>query len=117
MCNVKNVSVGVKKNMASMKLEKSGGVVFIDTNITEELKCEGLVRDIIRQIQQFRKEKNLTPQEIVTLVVDTEDELKDIIKENKEEIKQTSLIKKIVFEPISGEGITINGERIVFALK
>ena len=34
--------------------------VDLDTNITPELKIEGEVRDLIRSIQQLRKEMNLT---------------------------------------------------------
>ena len=32
----------------------------MDTNITQELKEEGVARDLMRQIQQLRKEQNLT---------------------------------------------------------
>ncbi len=37
----------------------------LDTKLTEELKEEGMVRDIIRSIQDWRKEKNLKHGEIV----------------------------------------------------
>lgn len=36
------------------------GSIKLDTNITPELKEEGEVRDLIREIQQLRKEQNLT---------------------------------------------------------
>ncbi len=42
-------------------LDKNIEGVELDTNITEELAEEGKVRDIIRAIQEMRKEKNLKP--------------------------------------------------------
>jgi len=39
--------------------------VELDTNITPELKEEGLIRDIIRHIQDLRKKAGLTPEDII----------------------------------------------------
>lgn len=36
-------------------------VIVFDTELTPELRAEGAVRDIVRMIQQQRKEKGLTP--------------------------------------------------------
>jgi isoleucyl-tRNA synthetase len=40
----------------------------IDTTLTPELKQEGTVRNLMRAIQDARKEKGLTPKDMVTLV-------------------------------------------------
>jgi isoleucyl-tRNA synthetase len=45
------------------RVEKRGDVVVLDTNITEELKEEGFVRDLIRTIQQYRKDSGMKPGE------------------------------------------------------
>lgn len=50
-------------NVKSVEYEKSSSnnpIVDLNTNITPELKLEGDARDLIRQIQQLRKENNLT---------------------------------------------------------
>ena len=91
--------------------------VVLDTELTEELKREGLVRDIVRQIQQFRKNSNLTPQDRITLIIDTDEDCKKIIETAKEDIKRTALIKEIIFDSVSDEGATIDGKRIAFAIK
>lgn len=45
----------------------------LDTNITEELRIEGLVRDITREIQAERKNMNLVPDDKVEVVVFTDE--------------------------------------------
>ena len=52
--------VNVKEVIAS---EVPTGEVLLDTNITEELREEGMVRDVIRAVQAFRKLANLKPGE------------------------------------------------------
>lgn len=44
--------------------------VALDTTITPELKAEGNARELMRAIQDARKEMGLTPEDKVTLVVD-----------------------------------------------
>jgi len=50
-------------NVKHVEYKKSSSVipdVILDTKITPSLKEEGEARDLIRQIQQLRKEHNLT---------------------------------------------------------
>lgn len=50
-------------NVKSVEYRKSsskGTKVDLDTNLTHELQAEGRARDLIREIQQLRKEQNLT---------------------------------------------------------
>jgi len=58
--------------------------VELDTNLTEELKEEGIVRELIRAVQAERKEQGLIPQDkiCVHLAVPTKEKL--IIEKNKE---------------------------------
>ncbi|MEK7148788.1 MAG: class I tRNA ligase family protein, partial [Patescibacteria group bacterium] len=50
--------VNVKRIIADTKIE---GEVALDTHITPELKEEGLVREIIRNIQEMRKDGGMKP--------------------------------------------------------
>jgi len=45
-------------------------VCVLDTEITEELKLEGDVRNLMRAVQDARKEKGLTPQDSIILLTD-----------------------------------------------
>lgn len=54
--------------------------VFVDLNITEELKKEGLGRELERQVQDLRKKSGLKPTDLVDLYYNTNsDDLEDIL--------------------------------------
>lgn len=48
------------KRIEYKKSSSKESTVGLDTNITQELKEEGMARDLIREIQQLRKKQNLT---------------------------------------------------------
>ena len=52
--------------------------VVLDTTITAELQQEGDVRKLIRAVQDMRKEKGLQPQDEITLVLSSLENLGDI---------------------------------------
>ena len=58
--------------------------IELDTNITEDLRLEGVVRDIIREIQSKRKDLQLIPSDKIDLTIKTKDDIEsyaDFIKE------------------------------------
>jgi isoleucyl-tRNA synthetase len=81
--------------------------VSLDTNITPELKEEGLVRELIRSIQDLRKGKGLTIKDRVVLVVDTDSSVAELIKKNTAVISSTTLLKNIVFKSLSVESVSV----------
>ncbi len=82
--------------------ESNVNEVELDTNITEDLRQEGIMRDIVRAIQEMRKNKNLKPNDIVSLVVDTDAEGKKIFEKFNDEISKPTGLKEIVFEEMEG---------------
>ena len=67
-------------------------LIILDTNITEDLEKEGLARDLIRKIQQFRKDVKLDVSDKIDLTIKTNyDFLKDSINMFKEYIKEQTL--------------------------
>lgn len=61
-----NVKEIIAKENPKVKLN-----VEIDTNITEELKIEGLARELIRNIQSLRKEANFNVDDRITVTYET----------------------------------------------
>lgn len=68
----------------------------LDTNITPDLKEEGILRELIRQIQNERKEKALVPQDKIKITLKVKDpNLQTLIEKNKELIAQKTGAKEI----------------------
>jgi isoleucyl-tRNA synthetase len=61
-----------------------GGEVELDVNLTEELKEEGFIREIIRGVQAQRKEQNLVPQDRISVEISAPQKEKLIIEKNKQ---------------------------------
>ncbi len=83
------------------------GTVKLDANITPELKEEGDLRELIRNIQDLRKKEKLTPHDLAVLSVDGDDSAKSFVSKFEKEIKKATMMKEISFEKIEGEEIKI----------
>ena len=79
-------------NVKTVVVDKNLGVpVLLDTVLTQELLKEGKMRDAIRMVQDWRKEQNLKPGEIVDYVVP--EEAKEIFTEYAEQIQSITGVK------------------------
>jgi len=68
----------------------------LDTAITEDLKVEGILRELIRAINNLRKDANLTINDQVNLIYQTDSaELKTVINKFQKEIMNNTRIIKI----------------------
>ena len=97
LLKIKNIKSKVKNEPELLELIKDevnvkeiifdgaiAGEVELDTNLTEELKEEGIVREIIRAVQAERKAQNLVPQDKISVVLSLPDKEKQIVEKNKE---------------------------------
>ncbi|MBP9836681.1 MAG: class I tRNA ligase family protein [Candidatus Pacebacteria bacterium] len=66
--------------------------VVIDTILTPELKMEGDTRDLIRAIQDMRKEAGLIPQDVIKLEIETDQTGEELLNN----IAMADMIKKTV---------------------
>ncbi|MEI8187332.1 MAG: isoleucine--tRNA ligase [Candidatus Saccharibacteria bacterium] len=84
--------LNVKEVQWTKSLENS---VTLDTNLTPELKSEGISRDLIRFIQNARKEAGLEVDDRIVLNVETKDiQINDSIDNFKDQIKSETLTDK-----------------------
>ncbi len=92
--------------------EGSIGVV-LDTNISEELREEGHVREIISKIQNMRKESGFQVADKIKLYVADNEMLMNVIKKFADVIKRDTLTEEIVFgAEREYTETTINGEKL-----
>ncbi|PIR24299.1 isoleucine--tRNA ligase [Candidatus Campbellbacteria bacterium CG11_big_fil_rev_8_21_14_0_20_44_21] len=86
--------VNVKNILFDEKLDKD---VLLDVSITPELQEEGRARELIRQIQNLRKEEGLNPNDAATLLISSEEKLSFVLR-FKDEIKRVCGLKGILWE-------------------
>lgn len=98
--NVKKVSIAKDKGG-----EELDGIKFVlDTHITKELEEEGLMRDVVRAIQEARKEANLSPSDVISIhIEDVSAQVSAAITSYEDTIKKITSAKTIKVITGSGE--------------
>ena len=84
--------VNVKEVIFDSSIEKE---VELELTMTPELKEEGEVRELLRKIQDLRKEKGLVVGDMAILVV--MNNLRDLVSRNMEMLKKNTNLKNIEF--------------------
>ena len=75
------------------------GVVYVDTNLTEAIESEGYAREVIRRIQQMRKDLDLDIEQRIRVQLGvTDDRVATLIDEHEELIAQE--VRATVFETV-----------------
>ena len=74
--------------------------VWLDFNIPTELKREGQGRELIRQVQDLRKEHKLKPDDLIVLYLISNDIGQEIVDVTKEVLKKVAGVKEIKYEKI-----------------
>jgi len=93
--------------------------VVLDTNLTSQLKNEGLVRELIRFIQGLRKQTNLDVEKRVSITLHANNAYLNAVKEFEYLLFQNVLATDIVYSltPVHGHFFTIDGENIEVQLQ
>jgi len=65
------------------------GVVYVDTELNEDIESEGYAREVIRRVQEMRKELDLEMDASIRLEIDVaDDRVADLVREHEELITQ-----------------------------
>lgn len=81
----------------TQSLPDRDGVVVLDTEVTPELAAEGTARDVVRVIQQARKDADLDVSDRITATVDAGDEVKAAIQAHREFVSAETLSLELGF--------------------
>ena len=95
--------------------------VALDVTISEELRKEGIARELINRIQNARKDSGLEVTDRIKLTVLKSEDLEESIIENKEYIKSETLTDELVFvnQLIDGTAIefdTIKSKILIYKM-
>jgi isoleucyl-tRNA synthetase len=83
-----------------------GGVVVLDTTVTPELAAEGLARDVVRVVQQARREAGLDVTDRVDLVVEAPPAVVEAAQVHQDFLAREVLAGSVRFGPAGGTGFT-----------
>ncbi|MGR9047790.1 isoleucine--tRNA ligase [Halobacillus faecis] len=92
--------------------------VVLDTNITEELRLEGLAREVIRVIQDERKQQDLPIDLRVDIALDGDADVKEAIQQNEQLIRENVLVNDLtVGEKEAMKEYTVGDYQLKLALQ
>ncbi|MFW5798884.1 MAG: DUF5915 domain-containing protein, partial [Planctomycetota bacterium] len=71
-------------------------VIALDTRLTPELVAEGMARDVVRHLQQLRKDEQLDMDDRIAVQLDTDDEqLREAVEAHREYIMAETLAESL----------------------
>jgi isoleucyl-tRNA synthetase len=89
----------ILKDELNVKTVEKGAEVSLDLEVTPELKREGILREVIRHVQNSRKEAGLNVDDRINLSISSDDaEVMMSVKEHSEILKHETLAKTLDFE-------------------
>ena len=92
--------------------------VVLDSTITEQLREEGHLREIISKIQNMRKESGFEVADKINLYVSDNNMLLEVIKKFSDVIKKETLTEEINYNSeINYSSFSINGEELKMAVE
>ena len=95
----------VPENLVSCDFE--GGSVYVDTEVTPEIYSEAMARELIRRIQDMRKDLDLNVEANIQVIVECSEEFKDAVLPHQDYISNEVRTANLEFEDISSdEGYT-----------
>lgn len=75
--------------------------IALDITLTEELKMEGIARDLVNRVQNIRKESGLEVTDRINLTIHQDDHLKKAVEANYAYICSETLADSIIFTDLS----------------
>ncbi|HEX5542295.1 MAG TPA: isoleucine--tRNA ligase [Micromonospora sp.] len=105
----------------SAPLSGREGVVVLDTTVSPELAAEGLARDVVRVVQQARREAGLDVSDRIDVVLAASDEVVAAVQAHRDFVAREVLAQSVTFDPAAqgfvgeageGEPVTASVRRV-----
>jgi len=118
---IKNLGLKIEKELLNLIKEEANikEITFdpkikneteLDTKITPKLKEEGLVREIVRNLQDMRKQAGLKPEDKISIYCFGEAYFNKILEKNKKFFSEETRTKNFYFKRVPREKLTIEKE-------
>ncbi len=87
---------------------ENGITVALDITLTDELRQEGIARELINRVQNLRKDSGLEVTDKINLFVECSSELQNAIQKNGEYVCNEVLANNIQFETLGTDSLIID---------
>ena len=84
---------------------EGGLTVALDITISDELKSEGIARELVNRVQNLRKDSGLEVTDKIHITVETTDAIREAISANAAYVKAEVLATEIVFGATSSSAL------------
>ena len=117
-----DLSLQAADGVTAAGLRSNDAVVVLDTELTPELESEGLARDVVRLVQNARKDDDLVVTDRIELTVQTASEaVRSAIEAWRDYVSEQVLAESVSFgDPTDGAGrhaVELDGSPLEFALR
>lgn len=110
-----------KTPKGAQALSTQDALVVLDLEITPQLAAEGLARDLVRMIQEARKEADLNITDRINLVLEATENVRKAAEANKDYITEQTLAKTLDFDKASTKKHIseqkIGGEKVIIGFE
>lgn len=89
------------------------GFVLLDTTVTDALAEEGLARDVVRVVQQARKDAGLDVSDRISLLIDGDDVALRAISAHRDLISQETLATSFEAVTLEGEEHSVGDDSVI----
>jgi isoleucyl-tRNA synthetase len=87
---------------ATAELPRASGFVMLDTAVTPELTAEGLARDVIRAVQQARRDAGLDVSDRIHLTIDAPDDVAAAARAHEPFVASETLALEVRYADVHG---------------
>ena len=111
---ISDVSIATEDIPGWLVSSEGGLTVALDITIDDELKSEGLSRELVNRVQNLRKDSGLEVVDRITLIIEANDEIKGRLVENLDYIRTQTLAEQVTWqEDVGSIQIELDEDNIV----
>jgi isoleucyl-tRNA synthetase len=110
--SIEEIEISSQDIQGWLVANSNGITVALDITISEELKLEGIARELVNRIQNIRKDSGFEVTDKVKVHLQKNAALENAVKANEAYIKSETLTETLVFEENLDKGIEIEFDEI-----
>jgi len=106
--DITDFEIGFEDIPGWLVASEGGLTVALDNTITEELRSEGIARELINRVQNLRKDSGLEVTDRIQLMLDSSAEIQAAIAQNQDYVCNEVLANAITFGSLGDDALVID---------